>query len=85
MYFIVLFCIVQGRTHGGGGAVIPICWNAEISTQMSIHSKPYQLAVCLWLSHTDSYILIHKIISAISLEKNSEIHTVEFAIAALNP
>jgi hypothetical protein len=40
----------------------------EISTQMAMHSKPYQynqLDVCLWMSHTELYILIHKIISAI--------------------
>ena len=34
--------------EGGGGAVIPIC---EVSTQMSMHSKSYQLDACLWPSH----------------------------------
>jgi hypothetical protein len=35
---------------------------AEIGTQISMHSIPYQLDVCLLLSYTGSCILINKII-----------------------
>ena len=40
---------------------------AEISTQMLMHSKLYQLDACLGSPHIESYFRIHKIISAIWL------------------
>jgi hypothetical protein len=38
------------------GAAIPIYALKISTTQMSTHSKSYQLDACLWPPHTESYI-----------------------------
>ena len=56
--------VSPGGGGGGGGAVIPIC---EVSTQMSMHSKSYQLDACLWPSqkgHTLRFTRLYMAVAA---------------------